>query len=579
LDAPKDTIASMHLTMSTTATTVDLSWTLVNSPELPSSNGPGLYQIFREDPIGVWSYVTSTPSLNYSEPIIWCNDSVNYRIELSDNLPCTSTSNIVGDVLSIIDPPEPQRIDSVSVDKTTGLAVIGWSPNPQPSVIEYIIEQNPDLIAWGQLHTAVGYNNTFWENPASQASSESEYYRLKATNNCNQTGTSDEYHQTIYLTTVADGCNRAVNLEWNEYVNWPGGVEKYEILVSKDGGAIQKIGETADTIGTFTHTGVEELATYCYCVRAIQNAPTRFTSTSNESCTFVYVPKRPDYSYHYNTTVQPGNTGVETYFFVDSVAGYLGYEIQRGTSPDDLSYQWFIPYDADTRYYSYTDAGSRPESTSYYYQVIGVDSCEQFADTLNMNRTIYLEAEANLDRTNSLQWNGYEGWNGPIIGYNIFRSVDGTFDYLNTVAPTELTYLDNVEEIIVGEGNFCYYIEAIEGTDVPVGNPPATFMERSRSNEACAKQHPNVFMPNAFMPEGINNVFKPVTRFVDTDSYLFQIYDRWGKRVFESTDPELGWNGNSGSNQLPQGAYVYYVHFVSSNGQTYTKRGSVTLIR
>jgi gliding motility-associated-like protein len=184
-----------------------------------------------------------------------------------------------------------------------------------------------------------------------------------------------------------------------------------------------------------------------------------------------------------------------------------------------------------------------------------------------------------LDRTNSLQWNGYEGWNGPIIGYNIFRSVDGTFDYLNTVAPTELTYLDNVEEIIVGEGNFCYYIEAIEGTDVPVGNPPATFMERSRSNEACAKQHPNVFMPNAFMPEGINNVFKPVTRFVDTDSYLFQIYDRWGKRVFESTDPELGWNGNSGSNQLPQGAYVYYVHFVSSNGQTYTKRGSVTLIR
>ncbi|TNF29676.1 MAG: hypothetical protein EP314_02420, partial [Bacteroidetes bacterium] len=127
---------------------------------------------------------------------------------------------------------------------------------------------------------------------------------------------------------------------------------------------------------------------------------------------------------------------------------------------------------------------------------------------------------------------------------------------------------------------FCYYIEAVEGIGDPVGPvvaPPAPvpFMEISRSNEACARQHPNVFMPNAFMPEGINNTFKPVSVYVNRSAYLFQIYNRWGGKIFETTDPERGWDGGG----EPQGAYVYFVQFVSAKGDTYTKSGSVTLIR
>jgi gliding motility-associated-like protein len=354
-------------------------------------------------------------------------------------------------------------------------------------------------------------------------------------------------------------------------------------LVSQDGGPIQKIGETADSVLVYTHTNVDELATYCYCVRAVQNGTPRVTSTSNESCAFVYVPKKPDYGYQYNTTVQPGNTGVEDYFFSDSTAGYLGFEIQRGTEPDNMNFLWFIDFDPSTRFYDYVDAGAQPQNTSYYYSVIGIDSCDNYSDTLNTTRTIYLEATANQDRTNTLQWNAFEGWNGGVFAYNIYRSYEGPFTYLKTVGPNQLTALDSIEEILEGEGNFCYYIEAVEGPSTPVGTvDPVDFTAlgiTSRSNEACARQHPNLFIPNAFMPEGVNNVFKPVTIYVEADSYIFQVYNRWGQRVFETNDPNQGWDGSGGGKEYPQGAYVYFLSFVSSDGQTFTKNGSITLIR
>ena len=583
LSAPLDTISSIYLTMTEDGTNATLNWTPVATPPFASSNGngQGLYQVYREYPAGTWTLLNPpTTDLFYVDPIVWCNEQVNYRVELTDNLPCTSVSNVVGEVLSNNDDPAPQEIDSVTVQNE--LARISWLPNPQTSVVEYTIEiYNDASQIWTPLTTLAGYNNTDWINPASNAGVESELYRVKATNDCMVTGQPGAFQRTILATVVGDGCNRKTDVAWGPYINWPEGVKEYEIYCSENGNPEVKVGTVSDTIFTFEHTGLQAEADYCYRVVAVRDTPTRITSTSNDTCTYLYIPKPPDYGYQYNTTVQAGNTGVEDYFFSDSTAGYIGFEIQRGTEPDNLNFLWFIDYDLNTRYYDYVDAGAQPQNTSYYYSVIGVDSCENYSDTLNMTRTIHLEATANSDRTNTLEWNAFEGWSGGVSAYNIYRSYDGPFTLLKTVGSNQLIALDSIEEIIEGEGNFCYYIEAVEGVSLPVGtvNPVDFTGTTSRSNEDCARQHPNLFIPNAFMPEGVNNVFKPITIYVQTDSYLFQVYNRWGQRVFESNDPDQGWDGNSGSKENPQGAYVYFVSFVSSDGQTFTKRGTITLIR
>ena len=62
------------------------------------------------------------------------------------------------------------------------------------------------------------------------------------------------------------------------------------------------------------------------------------------------------------------------------------------------------------------------------------------------------------------------------------------------------------------------------------------------------------------------------------------IFDRWGDKIFETTNPDAGWNGTyKGKTMLP-GVYVYYVDVEFLSGvppAEYLKhrKGSVTLIR
>jgi gliding motility-associated-like protein len=575
VEAAIATISSIFLTVTDNMTTADLSWNAVSTPAFSSTDG--LYDVYRFEPGGAWTIIGTTSDLFYSDPVIWCqSELITYRVELADNLPCTSVSNEASENLNNPATPDPQPIDSVTV--INELARISWLPNAQLNVVEYTVEQS-NMGIWSPLFTAVGYNNTDWTNPSSNAANEVETYRVKATNNCLITGSAFSSHRTILASAEADGCDRFSNIQWTEYVNWPEGVREYEIYASLNGTPEIWIGTVADTVFEFRHENVQEEATYCYRVVAVRDTPTRITSTSNDTCVFIYVPKRPDYGYSYETTVIPGNTGVDQFFFVDSTAGYLGFEIQRGTDPADMGDIWFVPFDATTRYYDYTDAGARPKFNSYYYSVIGIDSCDLNADTLNMTRTILLEAEANSDRTNALTWNPYESWSGSIVAYNIHRTYNGVLAQIASVPPTQLTYTDSIEEIIKGDGNFCYYIEAIEGIGTAVGNSdPVRFEQTSRSNDACALQQPNIFVPNAFVPGGVNNVFNPVTVYADMDNYLLQIYDRWGNRIFETTDPEVGWDGKVGGKLAKTGAYAYLLSVQSSRGNTFVKRGTITMI-
>ena len=590
LDASIDSIASIFLTVTDNTTTADLAWNALAAPNLSSSNPE--YDVWRLEPGGVWMQIGFTDNLFYSDPVIWCADElITYRVELGDNLGCISVSNEVSETLNNPTDPDPQPIDSVTVDPVTGLATICWPPSTSLNVVEYNVYWNPNQFAWNPLSTVVGFNNNCWTDPNPAAQSGSIWYQVTATNNCAREGApwgsgvdQTDFHQTLFLEAESDDCARSTTLSWNKYRYWDAGVKEYQIYASIDGQTEIRVASTADTVTEFVHENLVDGTEYCYLVRAVKNVSTRVTSTSNEVCLTLDIPKRPEYSYNYRTTVQPGNTGIEEYFYCDNTAEFLGFELQRGTDPSSMSTIWFVPYDATTNYYEYTDPGARPSSQSYYYSLIGIDDCDLPADTVNVSRTIFLEAEPNTNRTNSLQWNPYEGWLGGVAAYNIFRSFDGPFALLTTVPSGQLTYLDSIEDIIIGNGKFCYYIEAVEGIGAPVGPlvappEPILFQEMSRSNEACAKQHPNVFMPNAFMPEGVNNVFKPVTVYVEANSYLFQIYSRWGERVFETTNPNDGWNGSHGGKKDPQGAYVYYVQFVSSDGQTYSKSGSVTLIR
>jgi gliding motility-associated-like protein len=90
-------------------------------------------------------------------------------------------------------------------------------------------------------------------------------------------------------------------------------------------------------------------------------------------------------------------------------------------------------------------------------------------------------------------------------------------------------------------------------------------------------------VPNTFTPDddGINDVFLPIlTSFVDPDKYEFEIYDRWGERIFYTIYPEKGWDGKYYGNISQDGTYTWrikYRHILAEENKLI--HGHVNLIR
>jgi len=88
-------------------------------------------------------------------------------------------------------------------------------------------------------------------------------------------------------------------------------------------------------------------------------------------------------------------------------------------------------------------------------------------------------------------------------------------------------------------------------------------------------------VPAAFSPDhdGVNDLFRLLNKNYH-GKYHMEIYDRWGEKVFETEDPQAGWDGTFKGEALPIDAYTYLIRYESFPGpKTEYKQGSVSLIR
>lgn len=103
-----------------------------------------------------------------------------------------------------------------------------------------------------------------------------------------------------------------------------------------------------------------------------------------------------------------------------------------------------------------------------------------------------------------------------------------------------------------------------------------------RITTRCGESH--IYIPNAFTPNGDsrNPVFAIRGSGVKLVTSL-TIFNRWGERVFEKKnflpgDRAAAWDGRQGGNPVPAGSYVYFATFQCASGDTFTKKGTVTVI-
>lgn len=92
-----------------------------------------------------------------------------------------------------------------------------------------------------------------------------------------------------------------------------------------------------------------------------------------------------------------------------------------------------------------------------------------------------------------------------------------------------------------------------------------------------------IYFPNSFSPngDGLNDVFLPNRNNCPLKKYRLRIYNRLGQQVFESTNPDIGWNGTFKGAPVALGTYFFYAVYLpeGSVSKEHTVSGDLTLIR
>jgi len=589
-----DTASSIFLSVFNASSIAELRWN-ISTPLPPTSIG--WFKIYREFPAYVWTFVDSVKSrglaMQYNDTNTICGPvNLTYRIEIADSSGCISTSNRstangFNDV-SILPAP---IMDSTSVTSSNTVDIT-WSASPKKNVRGYIVYK-PRGAGWvpidtiGKGCTVKGINSIFYNYVGMNPDSASLSFAVAAIDTCGNAGPLSNQQNTIYVTAKPNSCEQTNTLTWNPYGDFNNagdkssvGVGGYKIYVSVNSSPYKLLGSTANGITTYTDSNLSKPQLRCYYVQVYDSLHPDTTASSNIVCSQIQPPTQPIHNYLRTATVIFNTNEINVVGYVDSLSGAEYYEFQRALDTGSYTTIAIIKDTHHTDSINYIDNAVTPTSQTYRYQIILLDACSKSMDTTNIGQTMLLKAVGHPDRINTITWNNYANWLAGPSYYLIYRSEDGVnYALIDTSHYSKLAdslvYTDNVMNILTGQGFFYYYIKAVEG---PNGVYP--FIDTSLSNIAIAYQDPTVYVPDAFCPDGVNKIFKPVGRFVDLQGYDLSILNRWGVLVFESNEPTVGWDGTyKGGKQAEEGAYVYILTYTSSKGQYFQKKGSVTLLR
>ena len=91
--------------------------------------------------------------------------------------------------------------------------------------------------------------------------------------------------------------------------------------------------------------------------------------------------------------------------------------------------------------------------------------------------------------------------------------------------------------------------------------------------------NPLLDVPNAFTPGRFGENGVVMVRGFGIASMNWKIYNRWGQVVFESNDPNMGWNGTYRGTLQPMDVYAYTLEATFFDGTKVHRKGDITLIR
>ena len=468
--------------------------------------------------------------------------------------------------------PEIAILKSASVNGNT--IEIEWNPSPSPEVSAYVIFRNTTA---GTIPLDTIFGGTTYVDNNALPNSQTETYFIVALDECGNTSIFNDAHTTMFLSQTVIGCEQEIELTWNAYEGWINEIESQEVWVSLDGNTPTVVATLSAADTSYIFENANDSQNHCFFIKS-KEAVTGVEVFSNEICLIpdLVIPARDLVLRNVNVLL---DDSVELTWSWNNDAEIQSVEILQ--SSDNATANTFTIIDSSPSPMpigngsSFVDNITDPTSGKIFYKIQITDDCDTLASS-NYGSTIHLTGTPQQNLTNFLSWTDFDIENAMIFDYSVFRIVNGSATFLETVPSTTKTYSDLVDPENEEESNVCYYVVA--RAEVTLANGATEIIESS-SNKACVEQLTSIVSPNAFAPHGINQIFKPFVIFGETVDYQLTIYNRWGELLFETKDKDQGWNGKYKGRVQPMGAYVFHVRVVQQSGRVVEDKGVLTLLR
>lgn len=510
--------------------------------------------------------------------------SFTYRVRFVSISGTEDASSQQADI-ALSDLTSPAEVKNLNVDlsfNNTGFfPYITWDKITNDD-IDYFDIVRFDILSgsWPSKGTVPAITGSFYDQSVFHPCDSSFKYVVVTYDQCGHPSApvyEQVYVQTIKLDVSLPGqCNRSATLSWNSNNAMPGGISGYKIYRNVNG--IKTEIDTVLAPGTsYVDTfNFENGISYSYSVSAYSINSTYSSSSCEVAHQYIGVPSIDTVYITQVSVVDDSYINIGCYF---SPAGSVDSLILLRSDDGGVTFHAIdsLPVSGLAQQSYFNDITADVHAQSYSYRIVAIDGCGLNKESLNTSKSIWLQCTQSQTQ-NNMEWNRYEFWFQDVQGYEIYRILDNELSTIKLIAnldPAEVSFPDLLTDVDPSKMP-CYWVVANE-------NPGNLYLQNaiSKSNTCCIIKDPVFFMPNAFYPDGINKLFRPVQKplYVDTQSFKMTIFSRWGQQLFETTDIVNGWDGTINGQFTRSGLYAYLVTYKSLEGKEYTKRGTVLLIR
>ena len=461
--------------------------------------------------------------------------------------------------------PEVPVLENVTVDPNTGGCTLRWIPSVSTDVERYIIYASDILYGYLAIDSLPASHSPEYVDANSYARYRSTGYRVAARDSSGNRSPMSEPLWTVYLAAENDSCNSLINLSWTPHVNVSHPSDRYELWMSVAEEPVALYLTLPKTDTSYNYRDYLPGTRYCFFIRATDNEGA-VPSSSNRQCITTGTETAPAWLRIVAVSVEDGGVVVTgSYDRESTMDDFILLRYDEGTSGWS---QCGIASGFDGSVaFALADADT---VTVISYSMAVLNNCGIPADSSLPGRNIVLTAVKGGTQVN-LQWNrpGFS----PAPLFSVWR--DTGFGWQEVAAHlSDTLWAEDLTPLagIVTSASVAYRVTSHD-SDSPAGTPP------SRSNVTLVPLTENIYMPNAFTPDGdgLNDIFMPALSFVPS-GYEFSVYTRSGVLLFRTADHGEGWTGRHNGSLLPSGVYLWSLRLTTPSGQTEARRGTVTIL-